>query len=514
MPKLIDKKTKEKSIDLYSNQKLSLDKVSEIVGISCPTICNILRENGHKIRTKNEMGARIDDVSKNEIVDMYENKKMKIKDISKIIGYGTTTINRVLREKKCKMRRILPDKKTEEIIIDLYINQRMSAAKISGVVGFCSKTVLEVVHRKGYNVRTRKEAIRMSKETEHKIIDLYNNKKMKTKDISKIVEFSKTTILAVLRRNGIEPKSRKETMRKEIEDKAINLYINEKLSSKEAGKLLGIHKGTIIAMVRRRGFEIRPRGFRELPVKEIINLYTKDKKTLTKIMEMFKVSYRIIKRLLNDNNVKTRSAGGWKKGLINPKTEDIKRTYLAGNNASETARINGVSPCCVLTILNKYNIERHSIKFMWERLVKTIRKKRENGDYDESYIRRYGVPYRDMTAYWESLKDYKKLVMFVTRKQNIKTLKNYEKRGSFRQKGAYHLDHKFSIAEGFKQGILPEIIGNINNLEFIPWKENIKKKRKCSILLDNLMELIDVEKVVFNSPSPLCHFQHTEFQID
>ena len=58
---------------------------------------------------------------------------------------------------------------------------------------------------------------------------------------------------------------------------------------------------------------------------------------------------------------------------------------------------------------------------------------------------------------------------------------NFEKRGISGIDGNYHLDHKFSIVEGFKQKINPLVIGDITNLEFLPWQENIKKRTRCSI---------------------------------
>ena len=72
------------------------------------------------------------------------------------------------------------------------------------------------------------------------------------------------------------------------------------------------------------------------------------------------------------------------------------------------------------------------------------------------------------------------------KKQPIHLLENYEKRGNGGVEGKYHLDHKYSIIEGFKNNIEPEIIGNIKNLEFISWQENIKKRTKCSITIEEL----------------------------
>jgi hypothetical protein len=74
-----------------------------------------------------------------------------------------------------------------------------------------------------------------------------------------------------------------------------------------------------------------------------------------------------------------------------------------------------------------------------------------------------------------------------TNKQPIKDLPNYSKRGRVGIKDAYHLDHKYSIIEGFKNNIPPYLIGSINNLEMITWEENCSKKQNCSIELEELV---------------------------
>jgi hypothetical protein len=81
---------------------------------------------------------------------------------------------------------------------------------------------------------------------------------------------------------------------------------------------------------------------------------------------------------------------------------------------------------------------------------------------------------------------YYKMVNKITNEQPIHLLDNYDKRGRAGTKGAYHLDHKYSKAMGFKNNVDPELIGNIANLEFIPWEENTKKIEKCSITLKEL----------------------------
>ena len=55
-------------------------------------------------------------------------------------------------------------------------------------------------------------------------------------------------------------------------------------------------------------------------------------------------------------------------------------------------------------------------------------------------------------------------------------------------RGEYHLDHKFSISEGYKLNIPPQIIGSKENLEIITEKENCSKQHRCSISYDELIE--------------------------
>ena len=58
----------------------------------------------------------------------------------------------------------------------------------------------------------------------------------------------------------------------------------------------------------------------------------------------------------------------------------------------------------------------------------------------------------------------------------------------------YQLDHKFSIATGFKENIDPKIMSSIYNLEMLPIKSNSKKYIKCSISKDKLIELYETKK--------------------
>jgi len=82
---------------------------------------------------------------------------------------------------------------------------------------------------------------------------------------------------------------------------------------------------------------------------------------------------------------------------------------------------------------------------------------------------------------------YSAKVWFYTNKNDLESIKDYEKRGRIGLKeNPFHLDHKFSIKEGFKNNIPAHIIGSIYNLEMIPALDNCSKQDKCSILLEDL----------------------------
>lgn len=100
--------------------------------------------------------------------------------------------------------------------------------------------------------------------------------------------------------------------------------------------------------------------------------------------------------------------------------------------------------------------------------------------------------------YIKKLPEYKKYhnrVLSITKRQPIHTLLNYDKRGTSDKIKSYHLDHMFSICEGFRNNVSPEIIGNIYNLKFIPWRENQLKGKKCSITLEKLTQLINSNNI-------------------
>jgi len=75
-----------------------------------------------------------------------------------------------------------------------------------------------------------------------------------------------------------------------------------------------------------------------------------------------------------------------------------------------------------------------------------------------------------------------------TFRNNLTSLENIERRGRADLRiDCYHLDHKYSIFQGFLDGVPADVIGSKFNLEMLPWRENLIKRTKCSISLEELM---------------------------
>jgi predicted transcriptional regulator len=71
---------------------------------------------------------------------------------------------------------------------------------------------------------------------------------------------------------------------------------------------------------------------------------------------------------------------------------------------------------------------------------------------------------------------YYAMVWEVTESQPLHILENFDKRGWKN----HHLDHIYPISMGFKEKIPPEKVGNIKNLRFIPYNENLDKGFKVT----------------------------------
>ncbi len=98
-----------------------------------------------------------------------------------------------------------------------------------------------------------------------------------------------------------------------------------------------------------------------------------------------------------------------------------------------------------------------------EQRMKGIAKRNGYETYEE---------YQATLSDWEK---YKNEVWRITNQQPLTLLENFDKRGQSGVEGAYQIDHMYSILKGFKNQIPPALIGDIKNLQMLPWLDNLTK---------------------------------------
>ena len=166
------------------------------------------------------------------------------------------------------------------------------------------------------------------------------------------------------------------------------------------------------------------------------------------------------------------------KNLNNPFANTKIETYLnLGFDENEAKEIisKRQSTFSKEKCIEKYGDEIGNLIFL-ERQEKWQKSLYENNTYEHLYR------WVKEKVYDSDLEKYYDDVWKETNK-NSKFVKDKDKRSK-----EFHLDHKFSIIEGYKQKVDHKIIGSVYNLEILPEKENCSKKSKCSISLSQLKE--------------------------
>lgn len=256
---------------------------------------------------------------------------------------------------------------------------------------------------------------------------------------------------------------------KDIINKIIKYY-EEGVSFSKIANLIKIKRDNVKKILIQKEIFIDGRDeikktFTENEINKIIELY-QNGYSCEKIGKIYNMSKIPIRKLMKENKILRKGCSDGKKIILNDEQKNkIKDLYLIEfKNMEEISKILLLSSGFISSFIYKSEYSRT-----------------KSEGVISGNMKKHG--YKNHEEYLNGLNEfqkYKREVISITNKQPINILENYNKRGNCGD-DKFHLDHKFSIFEGFKQNIEPKIIGNINNLEFIPWGENLTKRTKCSI---------------------------------
>lgn len=119
----------------------------------------------------------------------------------------------------------------------------------------------------------------------------------------------------------------------------------------------------------------------------------------------------------------------------------------------------------------------------FEKLSESARGKIKSAEHIRKIVEsKTGMPYEEWQIVRGEFDLYRAEVRRITESQQLSTLPDHGKRGS-----THHLDHMFSVHEGFRQQISAAVIGHITNLTMLPSRDNITKNKKCAISLEELL---------------------------
>ena len=139
------------------------------------------------------------------------------------------------------------------------------------------------------------------------------------------------------------------------------------------------------------------------------------------------------------------------------------------------------------------SIQTRNTKYYRTSMSKSVRtsdKYKKSRKIIEQAVRNYWKEVRggyELHEVYDEWNLYRKIVYKITEINYRKYKDQINPNDLPRGRGQYHLDHKFSILEGFKNNILPYVISHPINLQMLTEKENISKDHNCDIDKETLM---------------------------
>lgn len=290
---------------------------------------------------------------------------------------------------------------------------------------------------------------------------------------------------------------------KECSPNSIHFYIKKGYSEEEATKMLEEKRKT---HVFNTGKDFRPnqknywvkKGYSEEEAIEKVSLFC------SRSLESYIIKY--------GKDIGTNKYEEFKNSLINRKETEIKNLIEKGYSDNEAEEEyhrwrRESSPRRVEYWVSK-GYKEEDAKFMVSKYQDTFSLRSIMERYDCDLEDAFSIQQRFVDKMietmvrngitvephkWEDFYQYKISCWRYTRRTwvNYKHILNPDNKKRTRvdlYEDAYHLDHKFSLLEGFKNNIDPKIIGSRYNLELIPAKENTQKQANCSITKEELME--------------------------
>ncbi len=245
--------TKEELYDLYWNNNLTVNEIAKKYSVSPSFITR--RMIKYKIKRRNMSEIRIGKSSWCKGLTKENSIKVKKR------GEKTSkTRKRLFKEGKLKPP--IKFKLTKEELYDLYWNKKLDVPKIAEKLGLGQTTIWRWMERLGIKGRTNSESKLKGKYKPKKeeLYDLYWKKGLSTVKIGEKFGFNNNVIRVWLKQYGIKVRElgiAQSNSRLLSKEKLDDLYVKQKLSCKKIGKFYGIDDESIRKLLRHFNIERR-----------------------------------------------------------------------------------------------------------------------------------------------------------------------------------------------------------------------------------------------------------------
>lgn len=344
-------KNPKKLKELYIGKKMSLQSISELLGVKAHIVHKQLKKYGIKLRSPKEAYQEIAALYKHpkykeyfvtpgKLQKMYVEQHKSINEIAKEIGCDPKTVLRHLRRYKIKTRTVVETKKTKmrkgrenvnweildnaEKLKELYITRKIDIKEIGRLVGVHSTTVSRYMKEHGIETRKQMQRVRiqMTKDGKHEkweILDdkealeaLYVEQKLSTVEIGKRLGIESSTISKYLRKYGIPTRTIEEGLSLK------KSKLNEKASTHKTNPPSGVSKELLAVVTKKLDTSKKPQKpnyiykksdrdtiFRDYD--KLYDLYVNQQLSTNKIADIIGCNYGIVYKALTSHGIEIRS---------------------------------------------------------------------------------------------------------------------------------------------------------------------------------------------------------------
>jgi len=395
------KPSKNEMHNLYVRERKGAPDIARELGVSQPTVLNLLREYNIQVRTNREahLATATEVPSEEQLRKLYIDDRLSTVEIGKKLGVTSGTICHWLRDYEIKRRGFseaqLPtnvNKPSKEQLMQWYADNRMSANDIGKKLGVTGRTIglwLREYAVQRRNISEAKLPPGFVKPSKEELQRRYVNERMSMAEISKKLNISSATVSRLFHEYHIPIRSLAETrlpagVGKPSKEELRQWYVVERRSTIDIAEQLGVCNGTVGRWLRDYDISMRsisearlPPGFVKPSEEQLRQWYIDERISPARIAEKLSVSPALIRIFLQDYNIRKRNGSEARlpPGFVKPSEEQLRQWYIIEQmSAAKISKRLGVSEPAVYCWLHGHGIHKQSIDGASKDAVKELLK--------------------------------------------------------------------------------------------------------------------------------------------